>query len=84
MNKYSVSLHGHPTSISLEAEYWEILTQIAKHNQQSVASLIRHIDDQRIADTNSGLSSAIRVFVLKTVLHASDARNDYFKVKDDE
>ena len=84
MKKYSVSLHGHPTSISLEAEFWSVLKQIAHQNQQSVASLIRQIDDQRLAKSGAGLSSAIRVFVLTTILDASSDRNDYFMIKDDD
>ena len=46
MNKYSVSLHGHATSVSLEAEFWEQICQIAEARQQSVASLISEIDDE--------------------------------------
>ena len=84
MKKYSVSLYGHPTSISLEPEFWDILNQIARHNNQSVASLIRQIDDQRIAKSGAGLSSAIRVFVITTILDASSDRNDYFMIKDDD
>ena len=60
MQKYSVSIKGHRTSISLEAPFWDELTRIARQRNISVASLITEIDKQR----SGGLSSAIRVFIL--------------------
>ena len=60
MQKYSVNIKGHRTSISLEAPFWDELTRIAQQRNISVASLITEIDKQR----NGGLSSAIRVFIL--------------------
>ena len=47
MKKYSVSLHGHATSISLEPEFWQQICHIAATRGQSVASLISEIDDSR-------------------------------------
>ena len=47
MKKYSVSLHGHATSISLEPEFWQQICHIAATRRQSVASLISEIDDSR-------------------------------------
>ena len=60
MHKRSLTIHGHRTSISLEEPFWIALNDIAKARQQSVASLVQKIDKKR----NSGLSSAIRVFIL--------------------
>jgi len=37
MKKYSVSLHGHATSISLEPEFWQQICHIAATRGQSVA-----------------------------------------------
>ena len=70
MKKYSVTLHGHATSISLEPEFWEKLCEIANHRKQSIASLIKNIDDKRCADKNrtGGLSSHIRLFILNTLI----------------
>lgn len=68
MKKRSVTLQGHATSITLEDEFWDVLKQTAKDRDQSVASLIDEIDEQRLETTSGGLSSAIRVFVLKEVL----------------
>lgn len=63
VRKYSVTLHGHRTSLSLEEEFFLALKGIADGRGQSLASLIAEVDDQRPDSYN--LSSAIRVFVLK-------------------
>jgi predicted DNA-binding ribbon-helix-helix protein len=63
VRKYSVSLHGHRTSFSLEEEFFSVLKAIADARGQSLASLIVEVDDQRPDSYN--LSSALRVFVLK-------------------
>jgi predicted DNA-binding ribbon-helix-helix protein len=63
VRKYSVSLHGHRTSLSLEEEFFVALKHIADKRGQSLASLIVEVDDQRPDSYN--LSSALRVFVLK-------------------
>ena len=68
MNKYSVSLHGHATSVSLEAEFWAQICRIAEARQQSVASLISEIDDKRDTKSGTGLSGALRLFVLNDLL----------------
>ena len=56
------------TSISLEAEFWLELAQIADARGVSVASLVGEIDSRRAG----GLSSAIRLFVLTTVKSGGD------------
>jgi predicted DNA-binding ribbon-helix-helix protein len=65
MKKISVSLSGHQTSISLEPEFIAELQYIAKTQNKSVASIISDIDENRTPNTN--LSSAIRVWILKTI-----------------
>ena len=54
MKKYSVSLHGHATSISLEPEFWQQICHIAATRRQSVASLISEIDDSRDPQKGAG------------------------------
>ena len=73
MEKISVSLHGHATSISLEAEFYSELKKIAAADGLSVASLISMIDDRRVETGLSGLSGAIRVFILSRVISQRDA-----------
>ena len=62
MKKHSVRISGHPTSITLEEEFWDALKKIAENQGQSLSSLITKIDETR---GENNLSSAIRVFVLK-------------------
>ena len=61
MKKYSVIISGHRTSISMEPDFWQALHQIAQRRMMPFIRLIQEIDDHR----TTGLSSAIRVFVLK-------------------
>lgn len=68
VRKYSVSLHGHRTSFSLEEEFYAALKSIADARGQSLASLIVEVDDQRPESYN--LSSALRVYVLKQAQQA--------------
>ena len=65
MQKRSLTIHGHRTSISLEEPFWVALNDIAKARQQSVASLVQMIDQERVG----GLSSAIRMFILAEIRH---------------
>ena len=68
LQKHSVSIAGHRTSVTLEAAFWEALTAIAQGRKSTVAGLIAEIDDARAAAPASpNLSSAIRVFVLKAL-----------------
>lgn len=61
VRKRSVLIAGHPTSISLEAEFWDALKAAAERRNCSVAALIADIDSERTGN----LSSAVRVFLLK-------------------
>ena len=65
MQKRSLTIHGHRTSISLEEPFWIALNDIAKARQQSLASLVQVIDKERVG----GLSSAIRMFILAELRH---------------
>ena len=65
MQKRSLTIRGHRTSISLEEPFWIALNDIAKARQQSVASLVQMIDKERLG----GLSSAIRTFMLAELRH---------------
>ena len=65
MQKRSLTIHGHRTSISLEEPFWIALNDIAEARQQSVASLVQMIDKERAG----GLSSAIRMFILAELRH---------------
>jgi predicted DNA-binding ribbon-helix-helix protein len=60
IRKRSVMIAGHATSVSLEAEFWEVLKEIAEAKGSSLNQMVADID----AGRTGNLSSAIRVFVL--------------------
>jgi predicted DNA-binding ribbon-helix-helix protein len=62
MDKRSLSIAGHRTSMALEPEFWSALEAMAAENGQSMAMLIRDIDENRQTDN---LSSAARLAVLR-------------------
>ena len=63
MQKHSVSIKGHATSISLEPEFWDVLCALAIAQNKAVAKLIAEIDTDR-SRTSGGLSSAISLHIL--------------------
>lgn len=64
--KRSLTLHGHRTSVSLEEPFWREFRHIAEARGLSVNELAGLVDADR--GMESGLASAIRVFVLETAL----------------
>lgn len=60
--KRSFSIDGHKTSISLEAAFWDALKTAAAEDKVAIATLVAQIDRER---GSAGLSSAVRVFLLK-------------------
>lgn len=58
--KRSVTIAGHPTSVSVEQPFWDALVNLAKKQGVSLNALITLIDEQR----STNLSSAIRLYVL--------------------
>ena len=68
--KHSLTLRGHRTSVSLEADFWTALQAIAEQRGMPLNELAAVIDTSRHSDT--GLASAIRVFVLRHFQNAPD------------
>ncbi len=60
IQKHSVVLDGHKTSVSLEPEFWQALAAIAAEEGRSLNALIAGIDKGR----SGNLSSALRLYVL--------------------
>lgn len=60
MKKRSVKIAGHPTSITLEDEFWTELKTIAARDNKSINTLVTEIDETR----SGNLSSALRLHVL--------------------
>ncbi len=61
MEKRSLSIAGHRTSIALEPEFWAGLEAMAKARGLSIPALISEIDEGR---PGPNLSSSLRVAVL--------------------
>ncbi len=60
--KHSLTLKGHRTSVTLEAEFWQAFRDIAAERGVGLNALAAEIDERRAAE--AGLASAIRVFIL--------------------
>ena len=60
--KHSLTLKGHRTSVTLEDEFWAAFRDIAAQQGRALNDLANEIDAARGTDT--GLASAIRLFVL--------------------
>ncbi|MEQ8406278.1 MAG: ribbon-helix-helix domain-containing protein [Oceanicaulis sp.] len=68
LEKRSLTLSGHATSLALEPEFWAVIDRAAKEDQLSLARLIARIDEDRVArEPDQPLSSACRVFALERV-----------------
>ncbi len=61
LEKHSVLLRGHRTSISLERIFWQGLMAAAAEERLTVNALVARIDEARTGN----LSSAIRVFLME-------------------
>jgi len=61
VSKRSIVIAGHKTSVSLEAEFWNSLKEIAGERGMTLAELGAAIDGNR---QHANPSSAIRLFVL--------------------
>ncbi len=64
LQKRSVSLSGHQTSLALEPEFWTVLDAMAEAQGSSLAAVIRRIDESR---SDRPLASACRVAALEHV-----------------
>jgi predicted DNA-binding ribbon-helix-helix protein len=60
--KRSVTIAGHPTSLTLEEPFWRDLKRIALRRGISLNALVSEIDSGRAGN----LSSALRLFVLES------------------
>ena len=61
MNKHTVKVNGHDTSVFIEKEFWLELKYISKLNNKSISGIIYDIDKNK---ETQNLSSAIRLYVL--------------------
>ncbi len=64
LEKRSLSLSGHRTSIALEPEFWAALSRLAAAENNTLAGLISRIDAARTP--GQPLTSALRVYALNS------------------
>lgn len=67
MDKRSMTIAGHRTSVALEPEFWTAVEELAAARGLAVTALVAEIDGVRTPDRN--LASAIRVAVLAWSRH---------------
>ncbi|MEE2946243.1 MAG: ribbon-helix-helix domain-containing protein [Pseudomonadota bacterium] len=67
--KRSLTLKGHRTSVSLEDDFWKAFRDISAEKNLPINVLAAKIDAERDLDT--GLASAIRLYVLRHFRNAS-------------
>ncbi len=64
--KRSVSLHGHATSVALEAEFWTVIDSHIATDSLSLAGFLAAMDDARVAEKyEGGLAGYLRVWVIR-------------------
>jgi predicted DNA-binding ribbon-helix-helix protein len=69
IQRRSVMVSGHRTSVSVEDEFWDEFSAIAARRGMSLNALISEIDRAR----DGNLSSAVRLFVLRALKPADPA-----------
>ncbi len=62
MEKRSMTIAGHRTSVALEPEFWAAIDALAARRGLALAALVAEIDGARSPDRN--LASALRVAAL--------------------
>lgn len=73
MQKRSISLQGHRTSLALEVEFWAIIDRAVIESEMSFASFIAKLDAQRIEERSlRNLASYIRVWALNRETKRAD------------
>ena len=74
MQKRSLSIAGHRTSLALEPEFWAGLEAMALAHQTPLTAVIRSIDEAR---DGPNLSSAVRIAVLRWYQQRLDPQATY-------
>ncbi len=70
LEKRSLSLSGHRTSLSLEPEFWAIVDAHVEQSGVSLAGLIGQIDEMRGLEP---LASSVRVWAIRNIQSAGRA-----------
>ncbi|MAU86215.1 MAG: ribbon-helix-helix domain-containing protein [Alphaproteobacteria bacterium] len=68
MEKRSITISKHKTSVSLEPEYWDIIDNISIEKGLSISGVIELIDKEK---NGNNLASEIRVYALNYLIKLS-------------
>lgn len=75
--KRSITIAGHPTSISLEPAFWAALEAAALRRELPLNALVAQIDHLRIgAEDPPNLASAIRSWLFAAGINCDNDEND--------
>jgi predicted DNA-binding ribbon-helix-helix protein len=66
--KFSLTIQGHSTSLTLEPVFWQALNEAAASEGKSLAALVAEIDEAR----TTNLSSAVRVWLFERAQRANE------------
>jgi predicted DNA-binding ribbon-helix-helix protein len=64
IQRHSIIIDGHKTTVSLENAFWRDLKEIAHAQEATLSELVAKIDQTR---EQGNLSSAIRLYVLEHI-----------------
>ena len=63
--KRGFRIHGHSTTIRLEAAFWHVLDEMARDSRMEMPGLIEMIHDHCLVANDKNLASCLRVICLK-------------------
>ena len=65
--KRGFRIHGHSTTIRLEAAYWSVIEEMAREESMTVSQLVEAIHDTCLVANDKNLASCLRVICLKYI-----------------
>lgn len=65
--KRGFRIHGHSTTIRLEAAYWSVIEEMAREENITVSHLVETIHDTCLVANDKNLASCLRVICLKYI-----------------
>ncbi len=69
LQKRSLTIKGHATSVRLEPEFWQVLEKAAAQQKLSLPALITKLDAEAMpSDGVRNLASQLRVYALQQAL----------------
>ncbi len=63
----SLRIHGHSTTIRLESAFWNVLEELARQEETTVANIVTRITDHCQFANQKNMASCLRVVCLKFI-----------------